>query len=108
MELPHGRSRYRHHGCRCEVCVEANRLYMRELRARKRTLTPLPAAPVATQDEPGPVIGAARRRVVGRGGRGRPFVPYAGSGGGLSSFATRSLRSACRLAASAAFCSLAS
>ena len=42
-ELPHGRSRYRHHGCRCTMCVETNRLYMRELRARKRGLTPVPA-----------------------------------------------------------------
>jgi hypothetical protein len=76
MELPHGRSRYRHHGCRCEVCVEANRLYMRELRARKRTLTPL--APVAAQDEPlatvanetvepGPCVRAVRAELDGLG-----------------------------------------
>jgi hypothetical protein len=44
-EPPHGRSRYRHQGCRCDVCIEANRLYMRELRARKRGLRPVPTLP---------------------------------------------------------------
>jgi hypothetical protein len=56
-ELPHGRSRYRHHGCRCAVCKEANRLYMRELRARKRGLTPVPA-------DVTPTVAEAAGRVV--------------------------------------------
>jgi hypothetical protein len=44
---------------------------MRELRARKRTLTPLPAAPVAAQDEPlaepGPCVAAVRAELDGMG-----------------------------------------
>jgi hypothetical protein len=75
-DLPHGRSRYRHHGCRCEVCIEANRLYMRELRARKRRLRPVPVAnatkavadvrqdvaPVANAT-PGPSVAAVQREL---------------------------------------------
>jgi hypothetical protein len=68
-ELPHGRSRYRHHGCRCEVCVGANRAYMREHRARKRGLTPVPsllAEPVSAETE-GPAVAAVRADVAGLG-----------------------------------------
>jgi len=67
-ESPHGRSRYRHHGCRCVVCVEANRVYMRGLRARKRGLTPVPLAetladrpPSISAETSGPVVAAVRR-----------------------------------------------
>ena len=35
-ETPHGRTRYRNIGRRCDVCKESNKIYMRELRARKR------------------------------------------------------------------------
>ncbi len=67
-ELPHGRSRYRHHGCRCEVCVAANRVYMRDLRARKRGLTPVPVADmVADLPQSGPVVAAVRRDLDGLG-----------------------------------------
>jgi hypothetical protein len=59
-EAPHGRTRYRNHGCRCDVCKEANKLYMRELRARKRSLTPLPA----TSGKDFPVETAPVGRVV--------------------------------------------
>ncbi len=72
--LPHGRSRYRHHGCRCEVCIESNRVYMRELRARKRGLAPVPSdtrKPLSELTEeqvvgdlpPGPCVLAVRAQV---------------------------------------------
>ena len=67
-ELPHGRSRYRHHGCRCATCVEANKLYMRELRARKRGLTPAPADETPTVAEAaGPVVAAVRADIAALG-----------------------------------------
>jgi hypothetical protein len=51
---PHGRSRYRHQGCRCEVCKEANRVAMAALRARKRDLTPVPSMPRSANAEATP------------------------------------------------------
>lgn len=36
-EAQHGkRSMYRHHGCRCDLCREANNAYMREYKRKKR------------------------------------------------------------------------
>jgi hypothetical protein len=67
LEPPHGRSRYRHHGCRCEVCVESNRLYMRGLRARKRVLRPVPAVPTDANATPGPVVAAVQAELDGLG-----------------------------------------
>jgi hypothetical protein len=76
---PHGRSRYRHHGCRCDVCIESNRLYMRELRARKRGLTPVPSVPLADTvqrveqfqtvpaETAGPVVRAVEADIAGLG-----------------------------------------
>jgi bacterioferritin-associated ferredoxin len=43
-ELPHGRSRYTHAGCRCGVCREAMRVYVAGRRAAKRGLAPVPVA----------------------------------------------------------------
>jgi hypothetical protein len=43
------------------MCVEANRLYMRELRARKRGLTPVPSGtPNESPPAPGPVVAAVQ------------------------------------------------
>jgi hypothetical protein len=60
-ELPHGRGRYRRHGCRCDVCKAANKLYMRQLRAHHRGLTPVPADETPTVAEAaGPVVAAVQ------------------------------------------------
>ena len=59
-ELPHGRSRYRHHGCRCATCIEANKLYMRDLRARQRGLTPVPPGESPLAAAPGRVVAAVQ------------------------------------------------
>src|SRR5262249_16727550 len=78
-ELPHGRSRYRHKGCRCEVRVESNRHYMGELRARKRGLAPVATevivgcdsrdlrVPVEPPAQPGPCVLAVRADVAAWG-----------------------------------------
>ena len=67
-ELPHGRGRYRRRGCRCAVCMEANKLYMRELRARKRGLTPVPPVEAPTVAEAaGPVVAAVRADIAALG-----------------------------------------
>jgi len=42
-DMAHGYARY-HRGCRCPVCREGARLYVAGYRARKRGLTPVPAA----------------------------------------------------------------
>ena len=42
-KVQHGRSRYVHHRCRCDICVEANRAYLRDYTPPKtwsRTKTP--------------------------------------------------------------------
>jgi hypothetical protein len=67
-EIPHGRNRYHRHGCRCDVCKEANKLHMRELRARKRTLTPLPAGADGTPTVAvGPVVAAVQADLASMG-----------------------------------------
>jgi hypothetical protein len=66
---PHGRTRYRDHGCRCEACKEANKLYMREHRARKRDLTPVPAGetPTVAETQAGPVVAAVQADLAALG-----------------------------------------
>jgi hypothetical protein len=68
-ELPHGRSRYRHDGCRCATCIDANRLYMREHRARKRSLTAVPAdeKPTVVAEAVGPVVAAVQADIAALG-----------------------------------------
>jgi hypothetical protein len=66
---PHGRTRYRRHGCRCDVCKEANKVYMRELRARHRGLTALPAdeTPPTGDAADGPAVAAVRADLAALG-----------------------------------------
>ena len=50
------------------MCVETNRLYMRELRARKRGLTPVPPVEAPTVAEAaGPVVAAVQADIAALG-----------------------------------------
>jgi hypothetical protein len=60
MAVSHGRSRYAK-GCRCSVCKQAQRDYLRAYRGRKRALRPVPASPV----EPAGVAPSAQDYVSG-------------------------------------------
>jgi hypothetical protein len=67
-KAPHGRTRYRN-GCRCDVCKQANKFYMRELRARHRGLTPVPADETTptVADPAGPVVAAVQADIAALG-----------------------------------------
>lgn len=62
MDIKHGLSGYRRDLCRCDVCLEANRAYMRDWRAKRRGLTLV----VTAGDEPvtaGQVEAAVQREL---------------------------------------------
>lgn len=69
--MRHGtRAGYARHGCRCELCREAQQAYQREYRRRKRVLQPV----VLTVDNPdgaepvaGPVVAAVQADIAGLG-----------------------------------------
>jgi hypothetical protein len=67
--MEHGsRAGYAKHGCRCELCREAQQRYQREYRRRKRLLQPVVLAPVAPEPvAAGPVVAAVEADIGGLG-----------------------------------------
>lgn len=49
--IVHGHSRYNNHGCRCQVCTEANRIYNREYMVRRRAMLLAASLPLETPPE---------------------------------------------------------
>jgi hypothetical protein len=68
MAVSHGRSRYAR-GCRCSVCTQAQRDYLRAYRGRKRRLRPVPllpddVAPSGQNYVPGPCVAAVHAELA--------------------------------------------